>query len=121
MNSATIGFDNRKLTTPGISPHDNVGRSFKVAPFLCRGGKECSIWISMIWLGQVIGYRHNELSSRFGEFALLVKSKVGEQSFHIKGITTSQHLDKGYFTTTFAGRTIVFVFTSLLEGSGNLK
>ena len=66
-------------------------------------------------------YRHNELLSRFGEFAKLVASKVDEQSFHIKGLTTELHLDQGYFTTTFAGRTIMFIFTSLLEDSGRLK
>jgi hypothetical protein len=33
------GFDNLKLTTPSISPHDEVGHSFQVAPFLCRGGR----------------------------------------------------------------------------------
>jgi len=65
--------------------------------------------------------RYKPLASRFEEFAKLVESQVAQPAFYIKGITTSLHLDQGYFTTTFAGHTIVFSFTSLLEGNGSLK
>lgn len=65
--------------------------------------------------------KHSKLASKFGEFAKLVESQVNEPTFRIKGITTSLHLDQSYFTITFAGHTIVFLFTSLLEGGETLK
>ncbi len=65
--------------------------------------------------------KHGKLAAIFGAFAKLVEAQVNEPTFHIKGITTSLHLAQSYFTTTFAGRTILFLFTSLLESNGTLK
>lgn len=59
--------------------------------------------------------RHLKLISLFDTFAKFVESQVTPQTFHIKGITASLHLGQGFFTTTFAGRTLHFVFSSTAE------
>lgn len=61
--------------------------------------------------------RHNQLTSRFEQFAKYVAEQVTAQPFHIKGITVSLHLEQGFFTTTFATRTLYFVFVST-QGEG---
>jgi hypothetical protein len=64
--------------------------------------------------------QHKALTSKFEEFAKRVDSQVTAAAFHINGMTLSQHLDQGFFTTSFVGRTISFVFTSSLEGGGSM-
>lgn len=65
--------------------------------------------------------QHAALASKFREFARFVKDCVQTPSISSHNITASlQHLDNGYFTTTFANRTISFAFTSVLEKNGNL-
>ena len=64
--------------------------------------------------------RHRQLASRFEQFAKFVAEQVTAQLFHIKGIGISLCLDQGFFTTTFAGRTLQFVFASVPEETGTL-
>jgi hypothetical protein len=64
--------------------------------------------------------QHTALTSVFDEFANFVKDCIQTPSIANHSITAALHLDQGLFTTTFAGRTVSFVFTSSLEKSGNL-
>lgn len=64
--------------------------------------------------------RHRQLATRFENFANHVAEQVAAQPFHIKGISVSLHLEQGFFTTTFATRTLHFVFTSVQEDGGTL-
>ena len=65
--------------------------------------------------------QHNALSAKFAEFATFVKHCIETPKIANQNITASlQHLNQGYFTTTYASRTVSFVFTSFLEESGNL-
>jgi hypothetical protein len=64
--------------------------------------------------------QHTALTSVFDEFANFVKDCIQAPSIANHSITAVLHLDRGFFTTTFAGRTVSFVFTSSLEKSGNL-
>ncbi|NOS87047.1 MAG: hypothetical protein HOP34_00655 [Methylococcaceae bacterium] len=59
--------------------------------------------------------RHNQLTSKFELFAKHVESQVTAQGFHISGITASLKLEQGLLITTFAGRTLTFAFSSILE------
>ena len=69
-----------------------------------------------------IAIQHKELALKFQEFARFVKDCTQTPSVANQSITVSlQHLDKGFFTTSFARRTVTFVFTSLLDESGNLQ
>jgi hypothetical protein len=71
-----------------------------------------------------VSNKHSNLVSIFGEFAKQVESQVKEPASRIRGITTSLHLDQSYFTITFTGRDILFLFKSLLEGDelkGNVQ
>jgi hypothetical protein len=64
---------------------------------------------------------HKTLALKFQEFARFVKDCTQTPSVANHSITASlQNLDKGIFTTTFANRTVSFVFTSLLQENGNL-
>jgi hypothetical protein len=68
--------------------------------------------------------RHLLLASRFNEFAKFIEDQITHQTFHIKGITTSLHLEQGFFTTMFSGRTLHFAFSSINENGtliGNVK
>ena len=49
----------------------------------------------------------------FEEFAKFVDQQVSAPAFHIKGIGISSNLDQGFFSTTFAGRTLQFQFESV--------
>lgn len=64
--------------------------------------------------------RHLQLFSRFEKFAKHVEIQVAAQGFHIKGIAVSLHLEQGFFTITFAGRTLFFVFSSTAKDGGAL-
>jgi hypothetical protein len=65
-------------------------------------------------------HRHRQLAAKFDQFATFVAEQVTAQLFHIKGIGISLNLDQGFFTTTFAGRTLHFAFESVPEASGTL-
>ncbi len=65
-------------------------------------------------------HRHQLLASRFNEFAMFVEDQVTQQAFQIKGIAASLHLDHGFFSTTFSGRTLNFVFSSTNGENGAL-
>jgi len=68
-----------------------------------------------------LSVQHTALASKFREFARFIKDCFQTPAVSNHNITASlQHLDNGYFTTTYANRTISFVFTSLLDDSGNL-
>ena len=69
---------------------------------------------------ETVASRHLQLISRFDTFANFVESQVTSQTFHIKGITSTLHLEQGFFTTTFAGRTLHFVFSSTTEDGKTL-
>lgn len=64
--------------------------------------------------------RHSQLAAKFRSFAKFVEEQVTAATFHIKGISVSLHLEQGYFTTTFAGRTLRFTFSSALSENGSL-
>lgn len=64
--------------------------------------------------------RHHQLAARFEQFAKFVAEQVSEPAFHIKGIGISLNLDQGFFSTTFAGRTLHFTFESSPGENGTL-
>ena len=66
--------------------------------------------------------QHKALASKFQEFARFVKDCIQTPSVANQSISVSlQYLDQGFFTTTFASRTVSFVFTSHLDESENLE
>jgi hypothetical protein len=71
--------------------------------------------------------QHTALTSVFEGFANFVKDCIQSPSIANHSITASLHRDQGFFTTTFAGRMVSFVFTSSLEDEvsgtmvGNVK
>lgn len=64
--------------------------------------------------------RHKVLFEKFGQFANSVKALVSNPQFHIKGIGVSLNLDQGYFSTSFAGRTLHLRFESTAGEHGSL-
>jgi hypothetical protein len=69
---------------------------------------------------ETITNRHSQLATKFQAFAKFVEAQVTAPGFHIKGISTSLYLEQAYFTTTFAGRTLHFTFSSTLSENGSL-
>jgi len=57
--------------------------------------------------------RHLQLLDKFERFAKFVEEQVTAPAFHIKGIGITLNLDQGFFSTTFAGRTLKFQFESV--------
>lgn len=64
--------------------------------------------------------RHRQLAAKFDQFAKLVAEQVVAPAFHIKGIGISLNLDQRFFSTTFAGRTLHFIFESVPGENGAL-
>ena len=64
--------------------------------------------------------RHSKLTTKFQDFANLLKEQVTNQSFPIQGITIQFQSDQAYFTTSFTGRTLRFTFSSVLSEGGVL-
>ena len=69
---------------------------------------------------ETIAKRHLQLAAKFQNFAKFMEMQVSAQTFHIKGIVVSLHVERGYFNTTFAGRTLCFTFSSSLIENGSL-
>jgi hypothetical protein len=69
---------------------------------------------------ETVANRHSQLAAKFQVFAKFVENQVTTPMFHIKGISISLHLEEDYFTTTFAGRTLRFDFSSTLPEKGSL-
>lgn len=69
---------------------------------------------------ETVANRHSQLAAKFQAFAKFVEEQVTAPMFHIKGISVSLHLEQGYFTTTFASRTLRFDFSSDLSENGSL-
>lgn len=67
-----------------------------------------------------VSNRHSQLAAKFQNFAKYVEEQVTTNTFHIKGIAVSLHLEDGYFTTAFAGRTLRFSFSTVLSENGSL-
>ncbi len=69
-----------------------------------------------------VSTEHKALALKFQEFARFVKDCTQTPSVANQSITVSlQNLDKGFFTATFASRTVSFVFTSILQENGTLE
>lgn len=64
--------------------------------------------------------RHRQLAGKFEQFAKYVAEQVTAPAFHIKDIGATLNLDQGFFSTTFAGRTLQYVFESVSEENGTL-
>lgn len=64
--------------------------------------------------------RHRQLFGVFERFAQFVAEQVSSPSFHINGITASP-VEDGFFTVTFAGRILLFAFSSTAEQNGALS
>lgn len=65
--------------------------------------------------------QHFALSEKFKEFASFVKGCMQTPGVANHNISVSlQTLDQGYFSTTYANRTVTFVFNSFRQESGNL-
>jgi hypothetical protein len=67
-----------------------------------------------------VANRHSQLATKFQSFAKYVEEQVTAQAFNIKGISVSSHIESGYFTTTFVGRTLRFSFSSVLSENSSL-
>lgn len=66
--------------------------------------------------------QHKELALKFQEFARFVKDCTQTPAVANHSITVSlQHLDRGFFTSTFATRTVTFVFKSFLDENETLQ
>ncbi|MEI7535653.1 MAG: hypothetical protein WCJ76_00510 [Comamonadaceae bacterium] len=77
-------------------------------------------WTTLHQNLETAAHKHHLLASRFNAFAMSVEDQITQQTFHIKGITVSLHLEHGFFSTTFSGRALHFVFASTTQDSGNL-
>lgn len=77
-------------------------------------------WDQLCQQLETIANRHLQLATKFQAFAKFVEAQVTAPTFHIKGISVSLHLEQDYFTTTFAGRTLHFTFSSGLSENGSL-
>lgn len=64
--------------------------------------------------------RHRQLVGKFDQFAKAFAEQAAEPAFHIKGIGVSLNLEQGSFSTSFAGRTLVFIFESAYGENGVL-
>lgn len=64
--------------------------------------------------------RHRQLAAKYEQFVKFVAEQVVAPAFHIKGIGISLNLDQGSFSTTFAGRTLYFIFESVSGENGAL-
>jgi hypothetical protein len=64
--------------------------------------------------------QHEALAAIFNDFANFVKDCTQSPSIASHSITAILHLDHGFFVTTYAGRTVSFVFTSAMEPDGNM-
>jgi hypothetical protein len=65
--------------------------------------------------------QHTILTSKFKEFAFFTKDCMQSPRISNHNIIASlQHLDKGYFTTSYAGRIVSFVFASCLDEFGTM-
>ena len=73
--------------------------------------------------GQLINAaaQHAKLAAKFTALAQHVKAQVNEAHYPVKGITAILHLEQGFFSTTFAGRTLSFVFTSSFVAEASLS
>ena len=69
---------------------------------------------------EIAAHKHQLLASRFNAFAMYVEDQITQQTFHIKGLTVSLHLEHGFFSTTFSGRALHFVFTSTTQDGDTL-
>ncbi|MEC5387164.1 hypothetical protein VVD49_15650 [Uliginosibacterium sp. H3] len=65
--------------------------------------------------------RHHQLAAQFEKFANCIAQQTASKGFHFKGIASSLYLERGFFTTTFASRTLHFVFTSVQKVGGGLE
>jgi hypothetical protein len=65
--------------------------------------------------------RHNQLTSKFERFAGYIKEQATAEGFHIKGIEVELNNEHYCFTISFVGRTLYFVFKTILkEAQGTL-
>lgn len=63
--------------------------------------------------------QHKALTTVFEDFANFVKDCLQATSTTNQNIIVTPNLSQGLFTTSFAGRTVSFVFTSSLEDVAN--
>lgn len=64
--------------------------------------------------------QHRKLAAKFAEMAKHVETQMSAPRYPVPGIATTLQLEQGFFTTTFAGRTLSFVFSSSLGTEGSL-
>jgi hypothetical protein len=64
--------------------------------------------------------QHTALASVFEGFANFVKDCIQSPSIANHSITANLYLEQDFFTTTFAGKTVSFVFGTTLEQDRNL-
>lgn len=67
-----------------------------------------------------VSKHHSQLAAKFLNFARYVQEQVTDNTFQIKGISVSLHIEDGYFTTAFAGRTLRFSFSPTISENGSL-
>ena len=64
----------------------------------------------------IFARQHKELALKFQKFARFVKDCSKPLAVANHSITVSlQHVDSGFFTTSFASRTVTFMFKSFLD------
>lgn len=76
-------------------------------------------WNKLNQLIQQAGMRHGQISSIFAKFSKLLSAHISRDSCHIKGIIIE--VENECLTVKFAGRTVLFVFTSPADGNGILS
>jgi hypothetical protein len=64
--------------------------------------------------------QHRKLAAKFAEMAKHVEAQVSAPHYPVPDIVTALQLEQGVFSTTFAGRTLSFVFSSSLGTEGSL-
>lgn len=69
---------------------------------------------------ETVSNRHRRLAAVFSEFAKSVAEQVTDKHFHISGISATLNIDQGFFTISFAGRTLYFAFASVIEENGTM-
>lgn len=75
-------------------------------------------WNKLNQLIQQASMRHDQFSFAFAKFSKLLLTHTSSDACHIKGIRVEAESER--FTVRFAGRTVLFVFTSPADGNGIL-
>lgn len=78
-------------------------------------------WNKTISQLQAAAQAHEKLAALFERFANEAVPQPDNPSVNLKGIKCEKHLEKGFFTLTFAARTVAFIFSSHIDAKSYME